>query len=93
MEIDTPAWHLKQPCENCGQGSCLILVACPSCNHLAVICAECSAVFPNAAQTALKNCSEGETTCPVCNKKQVVDFRVANSGQIQAAGLLPSQYC
>ena len=39
MEIRQPQWRLRRVCPVCVQGG-LVLVACPECSHIAVICAE-----------------------------------------------------
>ena len=93
MEIHAPIWFLKQICGECEQGSCLMLVVCPNCNHVAVVCTECGTAFLNPTQIKSQDCLAHEAACPVFQKIRIADFRAANSTEIQAAGLLASQYC
>lgn len=50
MQIDNPTWCLRSPCPVCGQGSSLVLIACPKCGHVAVSCAEEGTFFSNPSQ-------------------------------------------
>lgn len=97
MQIDNPTWCLRNLCPVCGQGSSLVLIACPECGHIAVECAEEGTFFPNPFQVDNVSMISGEhqkkiEKCPICEKSEISDFIPATAEQIQNAGLTKEQY-
>lgn len=97
MQIDNPTWSLKKPCPACGQGSSLVLIACPRCGHVAVSCAEEGTFFSNPSQVDSVSTIVGEDQkkiekCPICERSELSDFIPATAEQIQNAGLTKEQY-
>jgi ribosomal protein S27AE len=97
MQIDEPTWSLRDACPVCGQGACLVLIACPECGHLAAACAEEGTFFPDPDQVTNVSMTEGKIKnkkekCPKCEKGEISNFKPATSEQIQKAGLKKDQY-
>jgi hypothetical protein len=69
------------------------LVACPKCEHVAVVCSEEGTAFGDArvpgAESALDT---AETPCPNCGIHMISEFPTADSAQIKRAGLRPGEY-
>ena len=68
VNVVTPIWYLSQPCPVCGQGSALVLVACPQCEHVAAECTEEESCFADARR--LDANSQGDSPsllCPACH--------------------------
>ncbi len=89
MQIERPTWMLKALCPVCGQGSSLILLACPACSQLAVCCDEEGSYFRDSRDLVPVDKS---SPCLGCGKHSLVDFDIATDDQIQAAGLTPAEY-
>jgi hypothetical protein len=93
VQIRDPEWHLVVPCPVCEQGSSLLLVVCPGCAHIAVVCAEERSAFVSPAKVSASGASDPERTlCPSCSKHVLAKFRSASSQEIQSAGLRQGDY-
>ena len=69
MQISDPEWHLVVQCPVCEQGSSLLLVACPDCAHVAVLCVEEGTAFVSPTKVSVSGASDPERTlCPTCSK-------------------------
>jgi hypothetical protein len=76
----------------CEQGG-LVLVACPECSHVAVICAEEGLGFQSVHTVAAESAVElGSARCPQCGRPLLSAFRDATSDEILSAGLSPTDY-
>jgi hypothetical protein len=92
MEIRQPQWQLRRACPVCEQGG-LVLVACPDCSHIAVICAEEGSGFHSVHTIAAESAVDPESArCPQCGRPLLSAFKDATSDQILSAGLSPSDY-
>jgi hypothetical protein len=76
----------------CGQGG-LVLVACPECSHIAVICAEEGSAFQNVQTIVSELAVNAEAVpCPACGGPFLIAFRAATSDEILGAGVRPIDY-
>ena len=92
MEIRQPQWQLRRVCPVCEQGG-LVLVACPECSHVAVICDEEGLGFQNVRTIAPEWAVDPESVqCRQCGRALLSAFRDATSDQILSAGLSPTEY-
>jgi len=93
MNVTSPVWHLRKPCPICQQGSSLVLVACPSCSSISVICAEEGSAFlnPNATEAA-RAVDPNAVRCRVCTQSWLRDFVNATAEQIQTAQIAIEDY-
>jgi hypothetical protein len=93
MYIDRPRWQLLALCPECGQPS-LILVACPACSHVSVICAEEGSAFVNPRIALSKQSAvwPDSTPCPGCGAHVLSDFALATGEEIQQAGHRVGEY-
>jgi hypothetical protein len=92
MQIDPPAWWLNRPCPVCDQGSCLVLVACPNCRAIIVVCDEEGSVFPDPRNLDPISALGAEDPCPSCGKVAANAFVLATSDQITEAGFVWGEY-
>jgi hypothetical protein len=92
VHIRPPVWTLKKLCPVCGQGSCLVFVACPGCNHLAIECDEEGSIFLNPRDLSLASHEPSTALCPGCSSHLVASFPVATDASIQAAGFTVTEY-
>ena len=93
MQVRAPTWFLKRLCPICEQGSCLLLVACPGCDRLAVRCDEAGCIFPDAHSVASQESRAPESaTCPGCGMHLVSTFPAATDAQIRGAGFTVADY-
>ena len=93
VNVVTPIWYLSQPCPVCGQGSALVLVACPQCEHVAAKCAEEESCFADARRINANSQNDSPSLlCPACHTVPLEKFVLASSEQIQAAGFSRSTY-
>ena len=92
MEIRQPRWQLRQACPVCEQGG-LVLVACPQCSHIAVICAEEGSGFESARMIEPESAVDPKSvSCAQCGRWPLSAFRDATADQILGAGLRPAEY-
>jgi hypothetical protein len=91
MEVDSPIWTMKRLCPECGQGSCLVFVACPACGHLAIRCDEEGAVFLDPRNLSLTADATSQT-CPGCALHLVAGFPPASDASIRAHGFAVAEY-
>lgn len=93
MQIEQPQWQLTSPCPVCGQGSTLTLVACPSCRHVAVICAEEGTGFASPFAISTETALNAEVACcPQCAAGTLSGFVAARSDDLVKVGLTPEDY-
>ena len=70
-----------------------MLVACPECSHIGVICTEEGSGFQNVHAIAAESAADPESTyCPQCGRLLLGAFRDATADQILRAGLSPIDY-
>jgi hypothetical protein len=93
MYVTSPVWHLRKCCPVCEQGSSLILVACPLCSSISVICAEEGSAFldPNATVVA-RAVDPDAVRCRGCTQTLLRDFVNATAAQIQTARIPVEDY-
>ena len=93
MQIDPPVWSLRQDrCTFCEVGE-LSFFTCPRCSQLALICAECTAVYAKLRATRREMVAfKGDTQCPHCGESSTADFRQSSSEEIQSAGFTSADY-
>ncbi len=92
MKIRPPKWQLRRACPVCEQAE-LVLVACPECSHIAVVCAEEGSAFHNVLTVVLDSAVDPESVrCPQCAGPLMSTFKPATSDQIRTAGLEPTDY-
>jgi hypothetical protein len=93
MQIRPPEWHLRADCPVCGQRS-LLLVACPSCEHVAVVCeeGEGTAFIDTRVTPTSSAVVPEETMCPKCKEYRLQGFANATSTQILSIGLMTHDY-
>lgn len=91
MEVKAPVWTMTRPCPYCGQGGCLVFIACPQCEHLAIQCDEERTVFPDPHDLSTMIGPSG-AMCPTCKQQTVDDFEVATDIQIREAGFQVGDY-
>lgn len=71
----------------------LVLVACPDCSHIAVICAEEGSGFQNLRTIEPELAVDPESVhCQQCGRSLLSAFTDATSDQILSAGLSPTDY-
>lgn len=87
VQIQDSRWHLKRNCPICEQGSSLLLVSCPSCDHLAVRCEEEGTFFMTPDEDTIVVSARISMECPTCGKKTTSEFVPATDEVIRAAGL------
>jgi hypothetical protein len=93
VDLPAPVWTLTAPCPICEQGTALVLVACPACSHVAVICDEEGSAFPSPRAIARDQTVDANAVgCPACSQGRLADFPTASADEIQAAGLRPGEY-
>lgn len=92
MEFRKPTWRLRALCPVCSQGSCLALVSCPTCSHLAVVCEEEGSVFLDPKTLAPASGTCDDLTCPSCAGPRVSEFATATDTRVQASGLTVADY-
>lgn len=92
MEIREPVWCLTRTCPVCDQGSCLVIVACPRCGHLAVACDEEGTFFGTLAEVSVPETVHPSATCLGCGLVPWDDFVPATDTQVRHAGLRPGEY-
>lgn len=92
VQVEAPKWFLKRRCPICEQGSSLLLVSCPVCGHLAVVCQEEGSFFATPKEATLVVSAELSMKCPTCGKKKSSEFLPASDEAIRAAGLTPIDY-
>ena len=86
MQITPPTWQMKIPCPYCGQGA-PIFVSCATCGYLTAHCDEVGETFKSP-----RRLEQGFVeNCPVCDAA-TVDFELASSQQILAAGFDRGEY-
>lgn len=90
MQVDALVWRLKSLCPVCGQGSCLAIVSCPGCGHLAVACEEEGTLFTEFRD--LSSAMNASGVCPGCAKVPLSSFTPARDDAILAFGLTPAEY-
>jgi hypothetical protein len=94
MEIDVPAWWMKDVrCGYCEQGE-LIFSQCPSCEIIVLICGECGTVrdIKDSKPGDEVGDISGGTLCKACGKAHHSDFANANSEAIQGLGFTSADY-
>ncbi len=89
MRVNRPSWTLRRPCPVCDQGQALLLVACPECEALALVCLEEGAVFAGVTDT---DAAPPDATCGECGRHAIEEFEDATDEQIQRAGLTAADY-
>ena len=93
MEVRPPVWTMKRLCPVCEQGSCLIFVACPGCDRLAIHCDEDGSIFLNPRDLAAAPSAEPTTVaCPGCGKHLVTAFPPVTDSSIRAHGFTAAEY-
>jgi hypothetical protein len=92
MEMRQPQWQLRRICPVCGQAG-LVLVACPECSHIAVICAEEGSAFQNVQTIVSESALDAEAVrCPQCGGPLLSVFKPATFDEILNAGVRPIDY-
>ena len=92
MEAHEPRWHLTRPCPTCGQGSSLLFVVCPRCQHVAVACIEEGSFFPDPGALASVRSDGSTEVCPRCHAVRTADFEPATDLQVLGAGFRHGEY-
>jgi hypothetical protein len=75
----------------------LIVIICPNCAHLSLVCGELGTVFANLADTVLVRCGNFTLeplggNCPECGSTDLDDFRDATLQELESAGFERSQF-
>lgn len=89
MNHRRPTWTLAKACPVCGQGSALVLVACPGCAWVAVHCDEEGTYFLDPR--SLLVCDQRDS-CPDCEQHILAEFETASDVQLERAGLTREDY-
>jgi rRNA maturation protein Nop10 len=84
MEVRRPVWTLNKLCPVCGQGSCLVFVACPDCERLFLRCDEDGSVFANPRDLS-DSPPDNSFRCG-CGRLGVAGFPNASDDAIRAGG-------
>ena len=92
MQVVSPVWSLRRQCPVCEQGRCLVFVACPGCNRLAIVCAEDGAVFPNPRDLSQTPSTLGSGACSQCGRPDMHTFPAAHDALIRSAGFTKRDY-
>lgn len=94
MKVRNPTWWLRKRCPVCDQGSALVLVACPTCSSVAVVCAEGegSAYMDPHLIAAELVVDPDVVRCRVCAQTLLCNFVHATSAQIRAALISVDDY-
>ena len=77
-----------------GEGM-LVLVACPECNTVMGRCDEVEELIRDVTNPVFRSdesICHSHTQCPVCAKAPYGQFRAATEAELNALGLLKSQY-
>jgi hypothetical protein len=91
--VDSPIWHLVTACPVCGQGSALVIVACPRCAHVSLVCDEEGSAFRDVRPLLTDLAVDPtHTQCPVCSSVPLCDFINASDSQVRGAGIGPDEY-
>ena len=92
MQTREPTWYLKRLCPVCEQGTCLVLIACPTCARLAVQCEEEGTRFldPHVLPTDVP-VPPDDMPCP-CGNTILRDYVPATDQQILKAGFTAADY-
>ena len=91
VELQPTEWRLRTSCPDCQQGS-LLLVACPNCSHVAVVCEEDGLAFADVQAVRTVAWGDGDVSCPQCGKHQLKSFAAATSAQLLGSGLTLADY-
>jgi hypothetical protein len=91
VELQPTEWRLRTSCPDCQQGS-LLLVACPGCSHVAVVCEEDGLAFADVQAVRTVAWGDGDVSCPQCGKHQLKSFAAATSAQLLGSGLTLADY-
>ena len=93
MKAQNPIWTLKKICPVCEQGESLVLVACPHCETVSVVCDEEGTGYFNTSEiTTDASVDPSKAVCIKCGGVVLADFQVASSLQIEKAGLKQCDY-
>lgn len=91
MNIIQPIWYLNKNCPVCGQGSSLVPIKCPQCNHVLVQCDEELTIFKDYRSINLNNIHTNPN-CPQCPIIKIEQFIALNDEEIQQLGFNTGDY-
>jgi hypothetical protein len=93
VQAREPIWTMTRLCPVCGQGSCLVFIACPSCGRLAVRCQEEGSLFLDPRNLEARSTAGAPSAaCRGCGAYPVAQFKPASDAAIRSGGFSSSEY-